>query len=268
MTPQPAQRRWPRVSVAAPRDSIPDSNALIDATLSLETEAESGEVVPYQVPITAYPTGSGIILVNSPGSGELKDGREQRWRNLGVHLQERGLATLVTYNAPRPDFQVQLEWEAYSYRGVSWNKLLIESLSRVVEWSLDHGARLCGSESPAVYMSGFSSGGSAVGAVAHRYPSVRRVLLLSTYDSVGDPFYEGISAFPGDICLAYGSEDPTAGLLAQVLRMGPLAARSFQIREVPNCGHRFEGEANTKLLTQAFHWAFEGDNSQLPQAGR
>jgi hypothetical protein len=81
----------------------------IDTTLSLETEAETGDLVPYGVPITAYPTDSGIIVVNSPGSGELKDGREQRWLNLGLHLQERGLASLVTYNAPRPDFQVQLE---------------------------------------------------------------------------------------------------------------------------------------------------------------
>ena len=249
----------------SPPDSINAIDA-IDATLSLETEAESGDIVPYQVPITAYPTGAGAILVNSPGSGELKAGREQRWRTLGRHLQERGLAALVTYNAPRPDFQVQLEWEAYSYQGVSWNKLLIESLSNVVEWSLDHAAELSGTESPVVYLSGFSSGGSAVGAVAHRYPSVARVLLLSTYDSVGDPFYEGISSFTGDIYLVYGGEDQTAGLLAQVLRIGPLAARSFQAREVPNCGHRFDGEANTKTLTQAFHWAFEGDNSQLLKA--
>ncbi len=245
---RPDRRPWPPVSLG----STPDT---IDATLSLETEAESGETVHYQVPITAYSTGSGAILVNSPGSGELKDGREQRWRDLGVHLQERGLATLITYNAPRPDFQVQLEWEAYSYQGVSWNKLLIESLCHAVDWSLGRAAELCGTESPVVYLSGFSSGGSAVGAVAHRYPSVARVLLLSTYDSVGDPF-------TGDIYLVYGGEDPTAGMLAQVLRMGPLAAKSFQIREVPNCGHRFDGEANKELLTQAFHWAFEGDNSQ------
>ena len=40
------------------------------------------------------------------------------------------------------------------------------------------------------------------------------------------------------------------------------AGKAFAAREGPNCGHRFAGEANTKLLTQAFHWAFEGDNSQ------
>ncbi|SUZ91584.1 uncharacterized protein METZ01_LOCUS44438, partial [marine metagenome] len=203
-----------------------------------------------------------VIVVNSPGSGELKDGRENRWKNLGQHLQERDLATMVTYNAPRPDFQVQLEWEPYSYRGASWNKLLIEGLCHTIDWALKNAEQLCGSESPSIYLTGFSSGGSAVGAVAHRYPSVERLLLISTYDSVGDPFYEGITAFTGDIYLVYGDQDEMAGYLARILRTGQFAAKSFLVREAPECGHRFDGEANTKLITQAFHWAFEGDNSQ------
>ena len=248
----PARRPWPPGSLL---DAI-------DTTLFKETEAESGELVQYGVPITAYPTSSGVIVVNSPGSGELKDGREDRWRNLGLHLQNRGLATLVTYNAPRPDFQVQLEWEPYSYRGASWNKLLIESLCHTIDWSLENGQQLCGSDSPVIFLTGFSSGGSAVGAAAHRYPSVKRILLLSTYDSVGDPFYEGVTAFTGDIYLVYGDQDEMAGVLARILRTGEFAAKSFLVREAPDCGHRFDGEANTKLITQAFHWAFEGDNSE------
>ena len=59
-----------------------------------------------------------------------------------------------------------------------------------------------------------------------------------------------------------GEEDPMAGHLAMMLRTGKFVARSFLVREAPQCGHRFDGEENTKLLTQAFHWAFEGDNSQ------
>jgi predicted esterase len=234
----------------------------IDKTLFLETESETGETVGYGVPIAAYPSEAGKVIVNSPGSGELKDGREDRWRNLGLYLQKRGLASLVTFNAPRPDFQVQLEWEPYSYQGASWNKILIESLSHTIDWSLENAKELCGNASPDIYLTGFSSGGSSVGAVAHRYPSVKRILLLSTYDSVGDQFYEGVTAFTGDIYLVYGDQDPMAGYLARILRTGKFAAKSFLVREAPECGHRFDGEANTKLLTQAFHWAFEGDNSQ------
>jgi predicted esterase len=239
----------------------------IDKTLFLETESETGETVGYGVPIAAYPSEAGKVIVNSPGSGELKDGREDRWRNLGLYLQKRGLASLVTFNAPRPDFQVQLEWEPYSYQGASWNKILIESLSHTIDWSLENAKELCGNASPDIYLTGFSSGGSSVGAVAHRYPSVKRILLLSTYDSVGDQFYEGVTAFTGDIYLVYGDQDPMAGYLARILRTGKFAAKSFLVREAPECGHRFDGEANTKLLTQAFHWAFEGDNSQPLDSG-
>ena len=249
---QPAPRHWPPVSTLV----------AIDKTLFLETESETGETVGYGVPIAAYPSEAGKVIVNSPGSGELKDGREDRWRNLGLYLQKRGLASLVTFNAPRPDFQVQLEWEPYSYQGASWNKILIESLSHTIDWSLENAKELCGNASPDIYLTGFSSGGSSVGAVAHRHPSVKRILLLSTYDSVGDPFYEGVTAFTGDIYLVYGDQDPMAGYLARILRTGKFAAKSFLVREAPECGHRFDGEANTKLLTQAFHWAFEGDNSQ------
>ena len=168
------------------------TNAPIDASLDRVITTELGEPVSYQISVTAYPTDSKMLLVNSPGSGELKDGREERWKKLALQLQRRGLCTMVTYNAPRPDFQVQLEWEPYSYKGASWNRLLIESLSHTIDWSLENAKELCGSNKPVVNLAGFSSGGSAVGAVAHRYPQVQRMLLLSTYDSVGDQFYDGV----------------------------------------------------------------------------
>ena len=137
----------------------------------------------------------------------------------------------------------------------------------MVDWSLERSGELCGSASPDVYLAGFSSGGSAVGAVAFNYAEVKRVLTLSAYDSVGDWFYEGISRFTGDIYMAFGSEDPMAGFLCQLVGMGPLSASSFQAREVPNCNHRFSGAANSQALVKAFHWAFAGDDSFPDPAG-
>ena len=240
----------------------------IDELLERETQDHIGQRVTYEVPISAYPTDSHTIIVNSPGSGELKDGRRDRWMTLARHLQERGLGTMVTYNAPRPDGQVQLPWEPYSHQGVSWNQLLVESLAHVVEYSLEHSTELCGTASPTVYLSGFSSGGSAVGAVAFRYREIKRILLLSTYDSVGDWFYEGIMQFTGDIYLAHGSKDPMAGFLAYVMRIGPMAAHSLHIRQVPECDHRFSGATNSKVLSKAFYWAFHGDDSfPSPEGG-
>ena len=236
---------------------------VIDALLERHTETPQGQPVDYEIPLSAYPCDSGKLLIISPGSGETKDGRNGRWRKLAVHLRDLGLCATVTYNAPRPDFQVQLEWEAYSYRGASWNRILIESLAHVTDWSLEQAAELCGAESPEVCMAGFSSGGSAAGAVAFCYPQVKQLLLLSSYDSVGDPFYEGITRFTGDIFMGYGSLDPPAGMLAYVVSVGPLSARSLTGRPVPGCDHRFSGADNSRALVKAFYWAL-GHNDSFP----
>ena len=233
----------------------------IDAVLHQRTFTPAEHPVDYEIPVTAYPCDSGRLLIISPGSGELKDGRHERWRKLALHLQSLGLCATVTYNAPRPDFQVQLEWEAYSYRGASWNRILIESLCHVADWSLERVGELCGVESPEICMAGFSSGGSAVGATAFRYPQVKQVLLLSSYDSVGDPFYEGISLFTGDIFMGYGSQDPPAGMLAYVVSVGPLSCRSMAGRPVPECDHRFSGATNSRSLVKAVYWALGHDDT-------
>ena len=236
-------------------------STVVDAVLRRRTATHRGHPVDYDIPVSAYPCDSGRMLVISPGSGELKDGRNDRWRNLAMHLREVGLCATVTYNAPRPDFQVQLEWEAYSYRGASWNRILMESACHATDWALERAADLCGTENPEICMVGFSSGGSAVGAVAHRYPQVKQLLLLSTYDSVGDPFYEGVSFFTGDIFMGYGSQDPPAGMLAYVISVGPLSARSMVGRPVPDCDHRFSGERNSRALVKAVYWALGHDDT-------
>ena len=215
----------------------------------------------FEIPISAYPCNSGRMLVISPGSGELKDGRHDRWRKLALHLQELRLCATVTYNVPRPDFQVQLEWEAYSFQGASWNRILIESACHVTDWALENSLQVCGTDSPEICMAGFSSGGSAVGAVAHLYSQVKQLLLLSTYDSVGDPFYEGVSLFTGDIFMGYGAQDPPAGMLAYVVSVGPLSARSMVGRPVPDCDHRFSGGDNSRALVKAVYWALGHDAS-------
>ena len=41
----------------------------LDTILSRRTEGYAGQEVPYELPVTAYPSASGVILVNSPGFG-------------------------------------------------------------------------------------------------------------------------------------------------------------------------------------------------------
>ena len=85
---------------------------------------------------------------------------------------------------------------------------------------------------------------------------------------MGDPFYLGMEQFTGDIYLAYGANDPMAGLLAYVLQSGALSARSLHIRQVPDCDHRFSGGTNSKVLSNAFHWILDTyEDFPSPRAG-
>jgi hypothetical protein len=239
-----------------------------DAVLERAIRGYQGQTVPYEVPISVYPADAGVIIVQAPGAGELKDGRKDRYDTLARHLQGRSVASFVTHNPPRADAQFKYPEEPYSYRDASWNTIAVESMAHVLDYVLEHSEEICGAASPVIYLSGFSAGGSTCGAVAHRYSEVRRVLLASTYDSVGDPFYDGIGRFTGDLHVAYGALDLVAKMLAHMMQYLAASVSSLQVREAPDCDHGFRGADNGRALANAYEWAFVGDDAfPSPEGG-
>ena len=234
-------------------------NGKIDVVLDKVTQGYFEQQVPYKIPMSIYPADSNVIIVISPGASESKDGRMNRWTTLARYMQNLNIGTIVTYNPPQPDAQGKFPYEPYSYQNASWNNIVVESLDYVIEYSLGHSAEICKSDSPTIYLAGFSAGGSACGAVAPFYPEVSRILMISAYDSVGDYFYEGIKRFTGDIYMTYGSDDPTAAFLAYSIKFIAHQATSLFSQEIPNCNHGFTGATNSKILSNAFTWAFTGD---------
>lgn len=147
--------------------------------LQLTTRGYQGQTVPYEVPFIALPTTSGRLIIQAPGTSEVKEGAENRYVRLGELLQARGIATLVSFNPPRPDAQFKYPNEPYSYREASWNRIYVESMAYVVEHCLKSAAQFCGATEPEVYLAGFSSGGSVAGAVAPFFPAITKILLGS-----------------------------------------------------------------------------------------
>ena len=232
-----------------------------DTTLSAVTQGYQSQEVTYQVPLSAYPTATGVIIVNAPGAGEPKDGRDNRYAKIGGHLQDMAVGTLVTHRGPLPDAQSKYPDEPYSYRDASWNRISVEAMVHVIDYCKENAQMLCGSSSPTIHLAGFSAGGSVCGAVAFAYPEVSRILLLSTYDSVGDYFYSGMRKFAGEVYLAYGSEDTMAGFLAYAMNFTAPELKALNIKMVPDCDHGFRGATNGRILSKAFLWAFAGDES-------
>ncbi len=114
--------------------------AMETGTLQLTTRGYRGQTVPYEVPFIAFPTTSGRFITQAPGTSEVKEGAENRYVRLGEFLQARGLATLVSFNPPRPDAQFKYPNQPYSYRDASWNRIYVESLAYVVEHCLKNAA--------------------------------------------------------------------------------------------------------------------------------
>ena len=233
----------------------------LDKTLTRTVMDLHDRSVEYELPVTSHPSTSGVIVVNCPGAGESKDGYQERYLKIGAGLQARNTASLVTYNPPRPDTQHLHPREPYWYHGASWNRISVEGMTHVIDDALENAEALCGRPNPTVHLSGFSAGGSVCGAVAHRYPQVERLLLISAYDSVAEYFYEGIKGFRGEIFLTYGTLDTIAGGLAYFLQFLVQSMKALHVRAVPDCDHGFRGARNSRVLSKAFSWAFEGDDS-------
>lgn len=241
----------------------------LERSLERLTQGYYGQEVTYDIPMSIYPTNSEIIIINSPGAGgAANDDRKSRWDILGEYIQQQGIGTFIKYNHPAPDAHFKFPEEPYSHKDTSWNQLVVESLIHVIDYALENSDELCGSPIPTLYLSGFSAGGSACGAVAHMYPEVRQILLLSAYDSVGDYFYTGIREFTGEIYMAYGADDMMAGFLAYTMRFIAKKASMVHVQEIPDCDHGFRGDTNNMILSKAYGWAFAGDSSfPSPEGG-
>ena len=239
-----------------------------DLVLDGVTEGYRGENVSYSIPLSVYPTTTGTIIVNAPGAGESKDGRRGRYGVIAEHLQATRVASVITYSPPRPDGQSGYPLDPYAYKGASWNRIAVESMEHVIDYAMGAAREICGSETPVLHLSGFSAGGSVCGAVASRYGAVRKILLLSAYDSVGEYFYAGIRSYTGEIYMAYGSQDPMAGFLALMMPHIAPDAAAVQVQQIGDCDHGFTGPTNARILSKAYTWAFAGDTSfPSPEGG-
>jgi len=237
-------------------------------SLQLAATGYQGQTVPYEVPFIAFPTTSGKLLIQAPGAGEAKEGAWNRYVRLGEYVRARSIASLVSFNPPWPDAQGKYPDEPYSYHDASWNRIFVESMMHLVEHCLANAESLCGTKEPEVYLAGFSAGGSVAVAVAPLFARVKKILLVSAYDSVGWFFLHGVRRFAGEVYVAYAEGDTPAVAMAMTIPSLARRASAVHARGVPRCDHGFTGETNGKVLSKAYLWALAGDESfPSPEGG-
>jgi hypothetical protein len=137
-----------------------------------------------------------------------------------------------------------------------------------VEHALANAERSCGTKEPEVSLAGFSAGGSVAVAVGALFTQIRKILLVSAYDSVGWFFFHGVRRYAGEMYIAYAKDDLPAAVLATTMPSLARRASAVHPRAVPDCDHGFSGEANGRVLSKAYLWAFAGDESfPSPEGG-
>jgi len=141
--------------------------------------------------------------------------------------------------------------------------LLLDSLRAVIEYCLNEAVHVCGSDSPEIYLAGFSAGASTSAAVASEYPQVTKMLLISPSADVDtEVLRRGLSNCRGELNITLGDNDYVVGSnAAQTLADWATNARLKKVVVVPDCDHQFAGERNGRILSKAYLWAFRGDQN-------
>ena len=216
-----------------------------------------GEPIKVQLPIAIHASRSETIIVNYPGVNGDINGYDDKYVKVADFLQRRNVGAVVrTRNR--------------EHHGLRYEQSVQDDLRRIIDYAIRNAADICGSETPRIYLMGFSAGAGAIAAVAHEFSQVERILLMAPSGDAGrDAVYNGLAQFGGDVYIAIGENDDIVGKQAgQVFYNLATGARDRQLVTIPDCDHQFRGERNGRIMSKAPLWAFAGDTTfPSPEGG-
>ena len=99
----------------------------------------------FDLELVIHPLNNGKIIVNYPGADGSIDGYNEKYKTLAEYIVSQGLASVV--RLPNP----------YNF-GFDWDMSLRHALAYVHE----NSKNICGSDSPDIYLIGFSTGAGVI----------------------------------------------------------------------------------------------------------
>ncbi len=195
------------------------------------------------IPIAVHRcTGTSTIVINYPGYRGSIDGYEQKYVKLAEHLVGHGLGTVVRMANTH-------------YQDEEYKVTVQRDLCAVIDYVLAHA----GESDPDIYLIGTSAGGGAVAAIASRYPSVKKILLVApSFDVARDDVVRCVERFTGEVSIVVGMVDDVTGVgPAAMIHAAAANASARNIALIPDCDHHFSGVTNGRILSQAPLWAFD-----------
>ena len=206
---------------------------------------------PASVALAIHPNLSRRIIINVPGVFGDIHGYADKYKALATHVQTKGLGAVIRTGG----------WDPHAGQPTA-----DIPLRAALQYARDHAWEICGEPEPEVMLMGFSAGASAIAGTAQEFPEVTRVLLLAPSGDMGEAeVRKGLAEFKGEVCVVIGDEDEIVGPQAgQVFFDMATGASHKELVVVPHCGHKFRGEANGRIMSEAPFYAFSPDNDSKP----
>lgn len=200
-----------------------------------------GRDAEVDVELAIHPNLSRKIIVNVPGANGVIDGFADKYKKLARLMQGTDLGAVVRVgNHFSPGFLPNI------------------NLRKAMEYVGQHAWEICGDAEPEVFLMGFSAGASAIAADAHKYPAVTRILLGAPSGNMGlTRIADGLKRFRGEVYIMVGENDEVVGnWVGDVFYDLATAASHREHFLLPDCDHRFTGEANSRIMSEAPFYAF------------
>ena len=205
---------------------------------------------PLSLTVMVRPLDSDRIIINFPSAGEDCDGPGGRYKRLADLMYQQKLGAVVRSNNPGSELFLPSTY-----------------LSRLIDYTIRRARLISGTTNPDLLLIGYSSGASAVAALAASYQKVSRILLIApSGDMPQTSVQKSLSQFTGEVYTIIGEDDEVVGARAcYIYHDLATAASRKQLVIVSDCGHSFQGEQNERVLQQAPFHAF--NRSELVRWG-
>lgn len=211
---------------------------------------EMGIELPLKVELAIHPNKSGRIMINIPGIGGTMDGYSGKYKKIATEVQRHNLAAVIRVHN-------------YEYQGYLGDVQLRSAL----KYARENARAICGEENPEVFLSGYSAGASAIGAIAHEYPEVTRILLLAPAGNMPEHMLkDGLTKYRGEVVILQGENDKMVGRDAGAKYLQYLTNVSHsEIFMLPGCDHQFRGEPFGRIMSEAPFYAFARSRFERPK---
>lgn len=195
----------------------------------------------WYIGVEYHPTNTGNILINIPGAGGTIEGYLNKYVNLGNYIQENNIASFVRIPNDRP-----AEYEL--------------TVRKVVNYSIEHSKEICGTDTPNIWLMGFSAGAGAIVLTGWEYPEIKKILAINPFIEVKDvrgKLMKYLPSYTGDLFLIQGSDDDVIGPdTLEFISSYATNVSNIQTYTIPNCDHQLKGLVNSKILSKLPEYYF------------